>query len=60
MGAAARRRIEREFDLATNARTILDRIAAAGAAPESARMTVARDTPADGRLTVEPTIGHRR
>jgi colanic acid/amylovoran biosynthesis glycosyltransferase len=60
MGAAARRRIEREFDLATNARTILDRIAAAGAAPESATLTVGRDTPADGRLTVEPIIGHRR
>jgi glycosyltransferase involved in cell wall biosynthesis len=66
LGAAARRRIEKEFDLMTNARTILDRIAAAGAARATAGArpnptdTGAREAATDGRLTVEPTAGHRR
>jgi glycosyltransferase involved in cell wall biosynthesis len=68
LGTAARLRIEREFDLATNARLILDRIAAAGAARTIAAETdrfiaadpSASDTPIDRRLTAEPTSGHRR
>jgi len=60
LGAAARRRIEREFDLATNARTILDRIATAGAARTIAAESAGRDMPADGRLAVEPTTSQRR
>ncbi|HEV8696716.1 MAG TPA: glycosyltransferase family 4 protein [Candidatus Limnocylindrales bacterium] len=60
LGASARRRIEREFDLATNARAVLDRIATSGAARATAADTAARDTPADGRLTAEPMTGQRR
>jgi glycosyltransferase involved in cell wall biosynthesis len=60
MGAAARRRIEQEFDLATNARTILDRIAASGATRASVATAIGFDGRADGRLTVEPTTGPRR
>lgn len=57
LGAAARERIERDFDLTTNARTILDRIAAAS----SRRALVAggsdRDKRPDGRLRPRPTPG---
>jgi colanic acid/amylovoran biosynthesis glycosyltransferase len=60
MGAAARRRIEQQFDLATNARTILDRIAASGATTASAATAIAFEGRADGPLTVEPTTGARR
>jgi glycosyltransferase involved in cell wall biosynthesis len=60
MGAAARRRIEQEFDLATNARTILDRIAASETTRPSVATAIALDARAEGRLTVEPTTGPRR
>ena len=60
LGAAARRRIEREFDLATNARTILERIDAAGAAREVAAEMAALERQLDDRLIAEPTVGHRR
>jgi colanic acid/amylovoran biosynthesis glycosyltransferase len=59
LGAAARRRIEKEFDLTTNARAILDRIAVAGMI-RSVAPTASRDVPAEGRLTVEPMTGRRR
>jgi len=59
LGAAARRRIEREFDLATNARAILDRIAAAAARSIGAD-AAGRDATADARLTARPTAGHQR
>jgi colanic acid/amylovoran biosynthesis glycosyltransferase len=60
MGAAARRRIEQEFDLATNARTILDQIAASAATRASVAKAIALDARAEGRLAVEPTTGPRR
>jgi colanic acid/amylovoran biosynthesis glycosyltransferase len=60
MGAAARQRIEREFDLAINARTILDRIAMAADNRPSTAETVGRDASADRRLAVERAAGHRR
>jgi glycosyltransferase involved in cell wall biosynthesis len=58
MGTAARQRVERDFDLATNARTILDRIDGAG----SRRVAGAedRDPRPDGRLTPRPTRGQDR
>jgi glycosyltransferase involved in cell wall biosynthesis len=60
LGAAARSRIEREFDLATNARAILDRIATAGAARSIGAEAAGRDATADGRLTARPTTGPQR
>ncbi|MGH2476795.1 MAG: glycosyltransferase, partial [Candidatus Limnocylindrales bacterium] len=57
MGAAARTRIERDFDLVANARAILERIADADDArsPEPAG-AAARPRP-DPRLTPRPTPG---
>lgn len=59
MGAAARARVERDFDLATNARAVLDRIAAAAHEAALAGAT-GPDARADGRLLARPTSGDHR
>jgi colanic acid/amylovoran biosynthesis glycosyltransferase len=61
LGAAARRRIEQEFDLTTNARLILDRIARAGAARLAAADPAERDAPSvEPRMPARPTTEHPR
>ena len=54
MGAAARERIVRDFDLATNAGTILERIAAVAARRATAPAPGPHERP-DGRLRPTPT-----
>jgi glycosyltransferase involved in cell wall biosynthesis len=61
LGAAARERIEREFDLTTNARVILDRIATAGAARTAAADSIERhNPPVEPRIPVRPPTGQPR
>lgn len=57
IGAAARARIERDFDLATNARAVLDRI---DAAQTTAAPATGSDVRPDGRLIARPTPGDQR
>ena len=61
LGSAARRRIEQEFDLKTNAALILDRIAAAGGARLATADHAERDAPSvEPRLPVRRTTGQPR
>jgi hypothetical protein len=58
MGAAARARIERDFDLGTNARVILDRIDGAGAArPATIHEPGRLGQRPDASLAARPTTG---
>ncbi|HET7168334.1 MAG TPA: glycosyltransferase [Candidatus Limnocylindrales bacterium] len=57
MGAAARARIERDFDLMTNARAILERIADAAARRAPAHAAVADPRRPDPRLDPRPSPG---
>lgn len=57
LGAAARERIEHDFDLTTNARTILDRIANASSRRAVAAGGADRDMRPDGHLRPRPRPG---
>lgn len=58
MGRAARERVERNFDLATNARALLDRIRDTG--PASGPVAIEAPWPADAAESAEPDASPRR
>lgn len=59
MGAAARARVERDFDLTTNARTILERIADAAGRRSPASSGAAATRRPDPRLDPRPSPGEQ-